>query len=153
MGMVFEFIPYQQVGELVFGMSRKEVKELCGVSISSCMYGYPVEDRFLDDYGYMHTLCNNRELLEGVELFPDISPEPLILKYEQAEILLTREPDELVDQLVKITDDLIRDEEEEGYSSEKLGLKIYCPDDIVENVILHDLHCYDEEEEFMNEQG
>lgn len=153
MGMVFEFIPYQQVGELVFGMSRKEVKELCGVSISSCMYGYPVEDRFLDDYGYMHTLCNNRELLEGVELFPDISPESLILKYEQAEILLTREPDELVDQLVKITDDLIRDEEEEGYSSEKLGLKIYCPDDIVENVILHDLHCYDEEEEFMNEQG
>lgn len=142
MGMVFEFIPYQQVGKLVFGMSRKEVKEVCGESISSCMYGYPVEDRFLDDYGHMHTLCNNRELLEGVELFPDISSEPLILKYEQAEILLTREPDELVDQLVKITDDLIRDEDEEGYSSKKLGLKIYCPDDIVENVILHDLHCY-----------
>lgn len=152
MSMVFDFIPYQQVGKLVFGMLRQEVKEIYGESTSSCMYGYPVEDRFLDDYDYMHTLCSNRELLEGVELFPDISPETLILKYDQVEILLTKEPGDLVDQLIKITDDLIKDEDEEGYSSKKLGLKIYCPDDIVENVILHDLHCYDEEEEFMEEQ-
>lgn len=153
MNMVFRFVPYKQVGKLLFGMSRKEVKEICGESTSSCMYGYPVEDRFLDDYGYMHTLCNNRELLEGVELFPDISPQALILKYDQLKILLSKEPGELMEQLNKATDDLTMDEDETGYSSKKLGLKIYCPDDIVENVILHDLHCYDEEDEYLEEEN
>lgn len=134
-------------------MSRKEVKEICGESISSCMYGYPVEDRFLDNYGYMHTLCSNREILEGVELFPDISPQAFILKYGQTEILLSRDSGSLIERLKKITDDLTEEEDEDGYSSRKLGLKIYCPEDIVEDVILHDLHCYDEEEEYMEEQG
>lgn len=37
MSMVFRFVPYKQVGKLLFGMSRKEVKEICGESMSSCM--------------------------------------------------------------------------------------------------------------------
>lgn len=46
----FVFIPYKRIGNLIFGMSREEAKELCGQIKSSCRYGYPVEDRFLDDF-------------------------------------------------------------------------------------------------------
>lgn len=67
----------------------------------SCMYGYPVEDRFLDNYGYMHTLCSNKEILEAVELFPDISLQAFLLKYGQTEILLSKDPSSLEEQLKK----------------------------------------------------
>ena len=153
MSKIFDVVPYQKVGELSFGMPRKKVQEICGQYVSSCMYGYPVQNRYLDSYGFMHTLCSNQQLLEGVELFPDISSEHLILKYDQVEILLTKDPIALVKQFSKITDDLCEDEDAEGYASIKLGLKIYCPNDIVEDVILHDLHCYDEEEEYMQNQN
>lgn len=38
----FEFVPYKKIGDLIFGMPRKKAKEL---------------------------LCNNKELLEAVELY------------------------------------------------------------------------------------
>ena len=50
----------------------------------------------------------------------------------------------LVSQISKITDDLILDDEE-GYSSKKLGLRIYCPEDIVEDVLIHDRYYYEDE--------
>lgn len=148
-----KFIPYEQVGDLIFGMEREVVKEKCGQCLSSCMYGYPVEDRYLDDYGHMHTLCNNKQRLEAIELFPDISTEEFVLEYNGEQIYLNKEVDALVQQLEKITDDLTEDEDEEGYSSLKLGLKIYCPEDIVEDVIIHDRYCYEEEQEYIREQG
>jgi hypothetical protein len=153
MSKIFDVVPYQRVGRLSFGMPRKKAQEVCGQRVSSCMYGYPVQNRYLDSYGFIHTLCSSQQLLEGVELFPDVSPEPLILKYDQVEILLTQNPIALVKQFSKITDDLYEDEDAEGYASVKLGLKIYCPNDIVENVILHDQHCYDEEDEYMRNQS
>ena len=36
----------------------------------------------------------------------------------------------------KISDDFIWDED--TYSSENLGVKIYCPDDHIENVLIYD---------------
>lgn len=42
-------------------------------------------------------------------------------------------------------------DEEEGYSSVKLGVKIYCPNGYVEDVIIHDSHCYVEERQYLNE--
>lgn len=150
MGKSFIFVPYKRIGNLVFGMHREEAQKLCGKIKSSCMYGYPVEDRFLDDFGDLHILSNNKELLEAVELFPDISSQEMSLIYNGIEILLSKDSKTLINQVKKITDDLIEDEDKEGYSSRKLGLRIYCPDDIVEDILVHDRHCYDEENEYIS---
>lgn len=141
----FMFVPYERVGELIFGMSREKAKEFCGEVVSSHMYGYPEEDKYLDDFGDFHILCNNRELLEAVELFPDIASEEISLIFNGKEIILCQDSDELIECIKKITDDLIEDNDKEGYSSKKLGLRIYCPDDIVEDVLIHDLHYYEED--------
>ena len=149
----FVFVPYERVGDLIFGMSREKAKEICGEVISSCMYGYPIEDRYLDDFGDFHILCNNRELLEAVELFPDIASEEISLIFNGKEIILCQDSYELIERIKKITDDLIEDDDKEGYSSIKLGLKIYCPDSIVEDVLIHDLYCYDEENEYISSEN
>lgn len=149
--LLFEL--YEKVGDLSFGMSRENVTNICGEIIFSCMYGFPVEDRFLDDYGEIHTLCNNQGLLEAIEIFPDMTTEPYSLIYHEKEIILCIDVDLLVSQIRKITDDLILDDNKEGYSSAKLGLKIYCPEDIVEDVLLHDRYCYEEEQEYMKENN
>lgn len=151
MKKTFEFVPYKKIGDLIFGMPRKKAKELCGEVKSSCMYGYPIEDRFLDDFGSLHILCNNKELLEAVELFPDMALEEMSLIFNGIEIFLRKDSKDLISQMKKITDDLIEDEE--GYSSKKLGLKIYCPDGIVEDVLVHDVYCYEEEEEYIKSQN
>lgn len=149
----FEFVPYKKIGDLIFGMPRKKAKELCGEVKSSCMYGYPIEDRFLDNFGSLHILCNNKELLEAVELFPDIAFEEMSLIFNGIEIFLSKDSKNLISQVKKITDDLIEDEDKEGYSSKKLGLKIYCPDGIVEDVLVHDMYCYEEEKEYIKSQN
>lgn len=150
---VLKLIPYEQIGNLVFGMERSQAEKICGERISTCMYGYPIEDRYLDDYGYMHTLCNNSQCLEAVEFFPDISEEEIHLEYDGMDVCLSKDVQVLLEQLRKITDDLTEDEDGEGYSSQKLGLKVYCPDEIVEDVIIHDQYCYDEEKKYIEEQG
>ncbi len=149
MSKEYNFIPYKSIGEFIFGEERNKVISIAGKIESSTMYGYPVENRFLDNFGYCHTLCNSNGLLEAIELFPDISSEELFINFNGVRILLSTNPDELVKEINKITDDLQWVDDEEGYSSMKLGLKIYCPDEVVEDVIIHDEHCYDEENEYI----
>ena len=45
------------------------------------------------------------------------------------------------------TERLVQDEQE-NYSSQRLGIKFYYPDDEddVASLIVHDLHCYEEEQ-------
>lgn len=149
----FVFVPYKKVGDLIFGMSREKAKEICGEIRSSCMYGYPIEDRYLDDFGDMHILCNNKELLEAIEFFPDIALVEISLIFHNEEIVLCKDSDELIHRIKRITDDLIEDDDKEGYTSKKLGLKIYCPDSIVEGVLIHDLYCYEEEKEYISSEN
>ncbi|MCU6707006.1 hypothetical protein OCV57_13915 [Hominimerdicola aceti] len=44
-------------------------------------------------------------------------------------------------EFAKITDDMIQDED--GYSSVKLGMRLFCPDGQVENAIFYKQHYYD----------
>lgn len=138
------FEPYEKVGDLVFGMTREHAIEICGEIRWSGMYGFPVEDSFMDDFGDGHILCDNKGFLEAIELFPDLATEPYSLIYQGKEIVLCMDIELLVSQISKITDDLILDDEE-GYSSKKLGLRIYCPEDIVEDVLIHDRYYYEDE--------
>jgi len=69
MNKPFLFVPYKQIGDLVFGMSREQVRIICGECRFSRMYGYPIESRYLDDFGYMHGLYSSELVLEAVELF------------------------------------------------------------------------------------
>ena len=141
--LVFE--PFEKVGNLVFGMTRENAVEICGEIKRSRMYGYPIEDSFLDDFGDVHILCNKKGFLEAIELFPDMATETYSLFYHGTEVVLCIDIDLLVSQIRNITDDLKLDDDGEGYSSKNLGLRIYCPEDIVEDVLIHDRNYYLEE--------
>ena len=49
------------------------------------------------------------------------------------------------DFIIADEDDLKLDDDGEGYSSKNLGLRIYCPEDIVEDVLIHDRYYYEDE--------
>ena len=152
MNIEYQFVPYKSVGEYYFGMKRFEIKSVLGEPFSSYMYGYPVEDRFLDDYGFFHTLCSNKSELEAIELFPDVlTDNVIVLSYDDKIITLSKDVKITLDEFRKVTDDFLWHDDEEGYSSAKLGVKIYCPNGYIEDVIIHDLHCYDEEERYLKE--
>lgn len=61
---------------------------------------------------------------------------------DAAELAMYGEKRVALEKLKKATDDLLLDDDGEGYTSKKLGLRIYCPDDIVEQVIIHDVDYY-----------
>ena len=60
MSKEYELFPYRGIGELFFGMTREEIQRLLGKPISSNKYGFPIQDRILDDYGFFYTLFNNQ---------------------------------------------------------------------------------------------
>ena len=106
--LVFE--PFEKVGNLVFGMTRENAVEICGEIKRSRMYGYPIEDSFLDDFGDVHILCNKKGFLEAIELFPDMATETYSLFYHGTEVVLCIDIDLLVSQIRNITDDLKLDD-------------------------------------------
>jgi len=76
-----------------------------------------------------------------VQFFPEYTENDIILIYKGKSICLSADIDKTVTDLRTATDDLA--EETDGYSSESLGLKVFCPDDYVENVIIFDRHYFD----------
>lgn len=149
MSKKYELVPYKSIGEFVFGMNRYDIQQILGKPISSGRYGFPVEDRFFDDYGFFYTMFSNKNLLEAVEFFPEFTEEEITWIYGNEVIELSAGRENILNGLRKITDDLVQDEDEkENYTSKKLGVKFYNPndDDDVASLIVHDLHCYDEEE-------
>ena len=75
MSKKYELVPYKSIGEFVFGMNRYDIQQILGEPISSGRYGFPVEDRFFDDYGFFYTMFSNKNLLEAVEFFPEFTEE------------------------------------------------------------------------------
>lgn len=147
MNKSFVFIPYEQIGDLVFGMTRDQVRKICGECKFSRMYGYPVENRYLDDFGYMHGLYSSEHILEAVELFPVSS-----IEYKNIKVSIGEDACALIEELKKITNDIKYVEEDESYVSEKLGLMIYCPEHVVEDVLIYTKHYFDVENEDMSNQ-
>lgn len=154
MSKKYELVPYKSIGEFVFGMNRYNIQQILGKPISSGRYGFPVEDRFFDDYGFFYTMFSNKNLLEAVEFFPEFTEEEITWIYGNEVIELSAGRENILNGLRKITDDLVQDEDEkENYTSKKLGVKFYNPndDDDVASLIVHDLHCYDEEEQYLKD--
>ena len=153
MSKKYELVPYKSIGEFVFGMNRYDIQQILGKPISSGRYGFPVEDRFFDDYGFFNTMFSNKNLLEAVEFFPEFTEEEITWIYGNEVIELSAGRENILNGL-RITDDLVQDEDEkENYTSKKLGVKFYNPndDDDVASLIVHDLHCYDEEEQYLKD--
>ena len=99
-------------------------------------------------------MFSNKGLLEAVEFFPEYTEEEIIWSYKDDKIDLSSGREDILSKLKIVTDDLVQDEdEEENYSSRKLGIKFYYPydEDDVMSLIVHDLHCYDEEERYLKE--
>lgn len=106
------------------------------------MYGYPQKNKHSYDYGFFHILLSENLEFEAIELFPDMTDEKICLLYNNVKIILNPSVNITLEELKKATDDLLLDDDGEGYTSKKLGLRIYCPDDIVEQVIIHDVDYY-----------
>ena len=150
----YKLLPYTGIGELAFGMSREEVLCMLGDPISSNKYGFPVEDRTFDDYGYFYTMFSNQNVLEAVEFFPEYTDEEILWNFDNKVVNLSGGRENILNGLKMITNDLVQDEDEqENYSSQRLGIKFYYPDDEddVASLIVHDLHCYDEEEQYLKD--
>lgn len=133
--------PYISVGKCVFGMTRNELAKMLGDPISTNNYGYPSSDGFIDDYNFFYLLSDKNEVFEAVEIFPIYTDELIILIYDNKKIELSTDLEKTLMKFAKITDDMIQDED--GYSSVKLGMGLFCPDGQVENAIFYKQHYYD----------
>ncbi len=141
MNIEYKVEPYKSVGEYIFGMTRDNIKEFMGAPISTVNYGYPVSDRYLDDYGFLYILCSNKSLLEAIQIFPDYTEDNIVLIYDGKRVELNTDVEQTISSFQKISNDFVQDGD--TYSSESLGIKIFCPEDCIENIIIHDNHCYD----------
>ena len=112
-----------------------------GEPISTNNYGYPSSDGFIDDYNFFYLLSDKNEVFEAVEIFPIYTDELIILIYDNKKIELSTDLEKTLMKFAKITDDMIQDED--GYSSVKLGMGLFCPDGQVENAIFYKQHYYD----------
>ena len=133
--------PYISVGKCVFGMTRNELTKMLGEPISTNNYGYPSSDGFIDDYNFFYLLSDKNEVFEAVEIFPIYTDELIILIYDNKKIELSTDLEKTLMYFAMITDDMIQDED--GYSSVKLGMRLFCPDGQVENAIFYKQHYYD----------
>lgn len=133
--------PYISVGKCVFGMTRNELAKMLGEPISTNNYGYPSSDGFIDNYNFFYLLSDKNEVFEAVEIFPIYTDELIILIYDNKKIELSTDLEKTLMKFAKITDDMIQDED--GYSSVKLGMGLFCPDGQVENAIFYKQHYYD----------
>lgn len=136
------FVPYTEIGTLCFNASNDSAIKVFGTPISQSMYGYPQKNKHSYDYGFFHILLSENLEFEATELFPDMTDEKICLLYNNVKIILNPSVNITLEELKKATDDLLLDDDGEGYTSKKLGLRIYCPDDIVEQVIIHDVDYY-----------
>ena len=154
MSKEYELFPYKGIGRLLFGMTRDEVRQIMGQPVSSVKYGFPVADGILEDHGFIYTLFSSRDALEAVEFFPEYTVEELIWSYGGVSISLSDGREAILEELNRLTDDVLQEEDEpEGYYSQKLGIKFWCPDDEdeVASLVVHDAHCYDAEEQYLKE--
>lgn len=135
MSKKFDIVPYKSIGSCAFGMNRNDVIRMLGTPLSTTGYGYPNQDGFLDDYGYFYVMCNNKGEFEAVEIFPIYIDDTIELNYSNMKIELSSNIERTLEEFKKITDDMIEDEE--GYSSKKLGVGLFCPEDEVENAIFY----------------
>lgn len=122
-------------------MTRNELAKMLGEPISTNNYGYPSSDGFIDDYNFFYLLSDKNEVFEAVEIFPIYTDELIILIYDNKKIELSTDLEKTLMKFAKITDDMIQDED--GYSSVKLGIGLFCPDGQVENAIFYKQHYYD----------
>lgn len=140
--MFLTFIPYKEIGTLQFGASSETSIKIFGLPIAESKYGYPKKNKFAYDYGFFRILISENLVFEAIELFPDMADEEICLSYNEVNIVLSTDINTAIGNLKGVTDDLLLDDDGEGYTSKKLGLRIYCPDDIVEQVIIHDIDYY-----------
>lgn len=136
------FTPYKEIGNLQFKASSYTAVEIFGSPISQSMYGYPVKNKHLYDYGFFHVLISENLEFEAIELFPDMTDEEICLNYKNTNFILSPDVNKTINEIKKVTNDMVLDDDGDGYTSLKLGLRIYCPDDIVEEVIIHDIDYY-----------
>ena len=140
--MVLTLVPYKEIGALHFKASSEAAIEVFGVPNAQSKYGYPEKNKYAYDYGFFRVLISENLSFEAIELFPDMTDEEISLLYDNMNIVLSPNIEKTIIDLKKVTDDLFLDDDGAGYTSKRLGLRIYCPDDMVEQVIVHDIDYY-----------
>lgn len=141
----FELKPYVGLNNLFFGMKCNDVRYICG-NYRNYPSGFPVENHSTDDFGYIHGFYTPDKKLEALAIFPGS-----ILEYKGISLEISEDANEVINELKKWVDDFKYLSFDESYYSEKLGMMIYCPEGIIENVLIYSKHYYDEENEYLME--
>ena len=101
-------------------------------------------DHHLDDFGFLHGLYTPDLRLEAVSLFPEVD-----IVICGVSVRLGLDAGSFVREIKKLTDDVKYVELDQSYVSEKLGMVVFCPENIIENVLFFSEHYYDEENEYL----
>ena len=149
----YKIIPYKQIGTYSFGTHREDIINIIGKPLSSTKYGFPVSNRLLDEYEFFSMMYSNKLELEAVEFCPDYTDNVITFLYGNKKVKIHGTIKEIINNFKIITNDMIWDENEEEYSSNKLGINIFCPDNHIENILFYDLHYYDEENNYLKENN
>lgn len=140
---MMEYVPYSHLGNLYYGLKRERVRQMYG-DYRAFKYGYPVENRYGDDFGNFHAYYSSDYILEAVALFP-----PCSFVCGGNKIVLSSDAMSAIKQLNSITEDIVYSDFDESYYSSKLGLVLFCPNDALESILIFDTHYYDEENEYL----
>lgn len=140
---IYELKPYISLGDLIFGMKRRKIRKICG-DYKSYPTGFPVENRYMDDFDNVQCYYTHRKKLEAVSINPDS-----IIEYNNVKIEISKDAKLVIEKLNSIVDDLKYLHSNESYYSKKLGIFVFCPEDIIENIMIFSEHYYDEENEYL----
>lgn len=145
----FDFVPYQKVGNFIFGQNREKVIQEIGKPLKTIKDGFPNKNRYCDDYEYMHIYSNEKGNVDAINIFPDsLKFRNYFIKCNNIRIKLTLEVEYFVKKLGEMTDDIEKQEENNffmGYRSKKLGISIYCPNQYIEAITICNKNYYNKE--------
>ena len=76
-----------------------------------------------------------------MEIYPEYAEDTIVLTYDENKVEISTDIDSSMSAFEKISDDFIWDED--SYSSQNLGISIFCPNDYIENILIYDQHYFD----------
>ncbi|OGL65909.1 hypothetical protein A3F52_05020 [Candidatus Uhrbacteria bacterium RIFCSPHIGHO2_12_FULL_47_11] len=118
MGYIFQ--PFQSIGEIVFNMTRKQVRQTLKGKVKEFLKT-PQSKRMTDAFGDLgfHVYYDDQEQCEAVELF-----NPAQVSFEGKQLIGTPYQ-EVKEHFIKKDEHL--EEDGAGFISKKLGFGVYAP--------------------------
>ena len=140
----YHYIPFKGIDDLYFGMSINEVRNK-NRSYKSHYCGFPNRNHILDVYKNYQCYFTPSGRLEAIELFEgEISINNVVLHIDKNLDSFLSEIEELHCEIKYLDID-------ESYVCPSIGLMMFCPNGVLEDVLLYSEHYFDEENQYLLE--